>query len=136
MPFALLSIQIKQAVFVGQKQLQPRSPVGASPWVRPPPGSPTAWSPAQDVERWIPTPVCVCVCGFPPEAVLHQAPPVVYSVYSSAPQLAFITLARSCAWTGTWAGGGCTRGVRGEGSSTLPSDCPVCLHILPSGQAD
>ena len=62
MPFALLSIQIKQAVFVGQRQLQPRSPVGASSWVRPPPGSPTAWSPAQDVERWIPTPVCVCVC--------------------------------------------------------------------------
>ena len=36
--------------------------------------------------------VCVCVCGFPPEAVLHQAPPGVYSVYSSAPQPAFITL--------------------------------------------
>lgn len=88
----LLSIQIKQAVLVGQRHLQHRSLVGALLLGPSDFRITRVWSPAHDVKRWV---LLLCVC-FPPEAVLNLAPPVAYFVYSSAAQLAFITLAHSC----------------------------------------
>ena len=125
MPFALLSIQIKPAVLMGQRQPKHCSLVGASSWVHLPPGSPTAWSPAQDVERWVPAPVRVC---FPPESALHLAPPMVYFVYSTAAQLAFIMLACSCSWRGIWTG------VGGLEVSEV-RDSPSCLLTAQSASS-
>lgn len=70
---------------------------------------------------------CVRMC-FPPESALHLAPPMVYFVYSSAAQLAFIMLARSCSWRGTWAG------VGGLEVSKV-RDSPSCLLTAQSASS-
>lgn len=67
--------------------------------------SPTGWSPAKVTERWIPTPACVLPTG---------SCAIAGSLFTlSAPQLACVPTAHSCS----------------------DSSCPVCLHILSSGQA-